>query len=84
MSTFTNKVIKTEENEFTLITFAFLKKEEAEFIQVRSRKKKKFFSFSNLLNLGIDYLLGRFKNIGIGLKGVMDRVELFKYFSMGI
>ena len=37
-----------------------------------------------MLNLGLDYLMGKFKNIEVGFKGILNRLELFKYLSIGI
>ena len=37
-----------------------------------------------MLNLGIDFLMGKFKNIEVGLKGIINRLEILKYFSIGI
>lgn len=84
-STFTN-TIRKEATEHTLITFAFSKKEAAlpkTALHVKQRKKK-FFDFSNVVNLGLDYLLGRFKNLEVGLKDIGRRLELLKLLSIRI
>lgn len=36
--------------------------------------QKKFINFSNLLSIGFDMLLGKFKNVEVGLKDIMKRL----------
>lgn len=44
--------------------------------------EKKFVNFSNLLNIGIDMLRGKFKNVEVGFRDIVRRLELMKYVSL--
>lgn len=73
-----------EETEYANITFSFTKKAvDSESYKYKAGDKR-FLTFSNLLNLGIDYVLGRFKNIEVGFKDILKRVELLKLLETRI
>lgn len=41
-------------------------------------------TFSNVLNFGLDFLLGRFKNISVGFKDILRRVEILNLLETRI
>jgi hypothetical protein len=72
------------ETDFTCITFSFRKKTANRAGYKYEARDKHFLTFSNLLNLGLDYLLGRFKNIEVGFKDILRRVEILKMLETRI
>lgn len=74
-STFQDQQINLKElTDFTYITFAFTKKATKKDQYKYKSSDRNFFTFSNVLNLGLDFILGRFKNFEVGFNDIMKRI----------